>query len=143
MRSSPEDGSAATHDFWSPGSAPSWLGLHMAADRIVLHLRRAGKDGHDLAALDAKDPLATHWEILLVLNAKCLAFADARGERLATAGADGVVDARQANVLDWDIPIIKNDGSIAGLSSGTKATVGIISRSSSGAAALGQEHSQR
>ena len=105
----------------------------------------------DHAILDAKGPLSTHRGISLILNAKRFAFADAGRERLAAASADGVIDARQANIFDWGIPIRKIDGSIAGLFSGTMAgaaakaaiarIVGIVGQRSS--VALGQEHSQR
>ena len=84
-----------------------------------------------LAVLDAILPATAHG-LVVVLDAKGLAFGDADLVGLASAGPDGVVDARQADVVDGGNPIVR--GHCIGLAFalvgvGTKAAAGSRSRS--------------
>ena len=79
-----------------------------------------------LAVLDAILPATAHG-LVVVLDAKGLAFGDADLVGLASAGPDGVVDARQADTLDGGNPIVR--GHCIGLAFalvgvGTKAAAG-------------------
>ena len=92
-----------------------------------------------LAVLDAKLPAAAHG-LVVVLDAKGLAFSDANVVGLASAGTDGVVDAFEASVLNWGNPVCVGRYFV-GLAFvlvgvGTKAATG--SRSFLGADAIGR-----